>query len=48
MVAAGFYLVYLVNPYPLEYMLNYSVGRLFVQYWPSLVLAAFIAGPREG
>jgi dolichyl-phosphate-mannose-protein mannosyltransferase len=46
-VAAGYYAAYLATPYPLAWQLSTSVDRLFIQYWPSLVLLAFIGVPRD-
>jgi hypothetical protein len=43
-VAAGFYAVYLTTPYPLQWQLDGSLNRLFIQYWPALVLLAFVGG----
>jgi hypothetical protein len=42
LVAAGYYAVYLVTRYDLHWFVTSSVDRLFVQFWPSLVLAVFL------
>lgn len=47
LVGAGFYAAYLVTPYPLDWQLRTSLSRLFIQYWPSLVLLAFLGGPER-
>jgi hypothetical protein len=44
-VSAGFYAVYLITPYALDWQVPTSINRLFIQYWPALVLLAFLGGP---
>lgn len=43
-VAAGFYAVYLTTPYDLGWQLASSLDRLFIQYWPVVVLGGFVGG----
>jgi hypothetical protein len=43
LVAAGYYAIYAITPYPLEWYVKASIGRLFVHVWPSLVLLVFSA-----
>lgn len=33
----GYYLFYLISPYDLEWHVNYSLGRLFVQIYPAII-----------
>lgn len=42
-VVAGYYVIYLISPYALEWHLRFSIDRLFVQLWPSFVLLLFLA-----
>jgi hypothetical protein len=44
LMGAAFYAVYLTTPYTLQWQLDSSLARLFVQYWPALVLGAFVGG----
>jgi hypothetical protein len=41
LVGVGYYLVYLVTRYDIRWFVTNSVDRLFVQYWPALVLSVF-------
>jgi hypothetical protein len=38
LVVAGYYVVYLATPIPLDYQLATSLDRLIIQLWPSLLL----------
>ena len=45
---AGYVLVYVVTPLPLEWQMNVSFDCLVVQLWPALVWAAFqLAGTAD-
>lgn len=41
LMLAGFFLVYLTSPLPLDYHLSRSYGRLILQLWPSVLLLFF-------
>jgi hypothetical protein len=43
LMAAGYYLVYLTTPHPLEWHVNSSARRLIAQVWPTALLACFLA-----
>jgi hypothetical protein len=40
---AGYFAVYLITPYDLYWHLRFSLGRLFMQLWPSTVFLFFLA-----
>lgn len=39
----GYYVIYLITPNDLEWQLNYSLNRLFVQIYPAVVFVVLIA-----
>ena len=39
---AGFFLVYLITPYPLEWHITYSLDRLFFQFYPVFILGMML------
>ena len=39
----GYYLVFLVTPYDLAWYLETTLGRLFLQLWPSFLFAYFLS-----
>jgi len=39
---AGYFVIYVVTPYDLEWHLRYSLNRLFLQLWPSAVFLFFL------
>lgn len=43
--ASGYYVVYLLTPYDIEWHVKYSITRLFMHLWPAIVLCAATAGP---
>lgn len=44
----GYYTVFLLTPYPLDWHLRTAADRLLVQVWPSVVFAAVLASGRTG
>ena len=40
----GYYVIYLITPNDLEWQLNYSLNRLFVQIYPAVVFVVLITG----
>jgi hypothetical protein len=42
LMLAGYFLVYVITPYDLEWHLNTSLSRLFVQLWPSFLFCFFL------
>ncbi|HYA98054.1 MAG TPA: hypothetical protein VEH49_08165, partial [Methylomirabilota bacterium] len=44
---AGYFAVYLITPLDLNWHLRFSLGRLFLQVWPS-ALFLFFVGARIG
>jgi hypothetical protein len=38
----GYCAIYVITPYDLEWQLRTSISRLFMQFWPSLLLAVFV------
>lgn len=45
---AGYFAIYLITPYDLYWHLRFSLSRLFLQLWPSMIFLFFIAVPRGG
>jgi hypothetical protein len=43
LMLAGYFFVYLTTPYDLAWHVTGSVGRLFLQLWPSIVFLFFLA-----
>jgi len=45
----GYFAVYLITPYDLVWHLSHSLGRLFLQVWPSALFLFFLAikGPER-
>jgi hypothetical protein len=39
----GYYVIYLITPNDLEWQLNFSLNRLFVQIYPAVVFVVLIA-----
>jgi hypothetical protein len=39
---AGYLLIFLITPLPLEWQLNSAGGRLFLQLWPSALFVFFM------
>jgi hypothetical protein len=39
---AGFFLTYLITPYPLEWQITYSIDRLFFQFYPVFILGMML------
>ena len=46
-VCAGYYAVYLITPYDLDWHLRTSCARLFLHLWPCVVLWAFLLLPPQ-
>ncbi|MCH8242340.1 MAG: hypothetical protein IH897_06990, partial [Planctomycetes bacterium] len=46
----GYYVVYLLTPLDVEWLVSTTFDRVIVQIWPSLVLAGFLTddGPNAG
>ncbi len=42
---AGFFAIYLITPYDLYWHLRFSLSRLFLQLWPSVIFLFFVALP---
>lgn len=42
LTAAGYFVAYLITPYDLSWHLRYSLNRLLVQLWPSMVFLFFM------
>lgn len=42
LMAAGYFLVYLLSPYDRQWYLINSLNRLFLQLWPSLIFLFFL------
>ena len=42
---AGYFAIYLITPYDLYWHLRFSLSRLFLQLWPSVIFLFFIAVP---
>jgi Dolichyl-phosphate-mannose-protein mannosyltransferase len=42
LTAAGYFFIYLITPYDLSWHLRFSLGRLFVQLWPSILFLFFM------
>jgi len=42
LAGAGYYVIYVISPYDLEWHLQSSLDRVFMQLWPTLVLALFV------
>jgi len=40
---AGYFTIYLITPYDIYWHLRFSLGRLFLQLWPSALFLAFLA-----
>jgi hypothetical protein len=40
---SGYYVLYLISPYDLQWHLSYSLGRLFMQIYPAIVFVVLIA-----
>jgi len=48
LMAAGYFLVYVLTPLDLHYHLMTSLNRLFLQLWPGIILVVFmVAGPSQ-
>ena len=45
LVASGYYVVYLLTPYDIEWHVKFSITRLFMHVWPAIVLLGATAGP---
>src|SRR5579864_8718807 len=44
---AGYSAIYLITPYDLYWHLRFSLSRLFLQLWPSVIFLFFLAVPRR-
>jgi hypothetical protein len=42
---AGYFLIYLITPYDIYWHLRFSLGRLFLQLWPSVIFLVFLSMP---
>jgi len=42
---AGYFMIYLITPYELEWHLRYSLNRLLLQLWPAAVYLFFLTFP---
>ena len=42
LVAAGYFAIYVITPYDLEWHLRFSLDRLFLQLWPSIIFLVFV------
>jgi hypothetical protein len=40
---AGYFAVYLITPYDIYWHLRFSLTRLFLQLWPSMIFLFFLA-----
>ena len=40
---AGYFVIYLITPYDLYWHLRFSLNRLFLQLWPSVIFLFFLA-----
>jgi hypothetical protein len=43
LVAAGYYLVYILTPHPLQWHIETSLSRLLLQLWPAFLFVYFLA-----
>ncbi len=48
LMAAGYFLVYVLTPLDLDYHLMTSLNRLFLQLWPALIFAVLMAAGPAG
>jgi len=39
---AGYFLIYVITPYDLYWHLRFSLNRLFLQLWPSVIFLCFL------
>jgi hypothetical protein len=46
LVAAGYFMVYVVSPADLTWLMATSLDRLLLQLWPAVILTAFLAAKR--
>ncbi len=42
---AGYFAIYLITPYDIYWHLRFSLGRLFLQLWPSAIFLFFLSMP---
>ena len=45
MMLAGYFLIYLITPYDLYWHLRFSLNRLFLQLWPTVIFLFFLRSP---
>lgn len=42
LMAVGYFVIYLITPHDLEWHLRFSLDRLFLQLWPSIIFLVFV------
>jgi hypothetical protein len=44
---SGYFVIYVITPYDLDWHLRFSLNRLFLQLWPSTIFVFFLAIPAK-
>jgi len=42
LMAVGYFVIYLITPHDLEWHQRFSLDRLFLQLWPSIIFMVFV------